>query len=212
MIKSTYPLLFLAIFECIAWQPKTSQKVDTQATQENFVEEFAEEGGFNSREPNDDEIREFGLIADLQDAAYPIFIVLVEIPERGQTFEFNMNVEAAELSHDWPEFTGKYATIYYQIDELINVFDLQYQGASTQGEYAPPIDPTWESITGILSGADRPSGDLPIDLSIKTANGKSISFEYFVDDLVMQANGQNVEIFYEMTELEMISYLELAKD
>lgn len=199
-----------------ACQPKANTSENAAQSAENLPEENTEprsdEHKFTSREPTDDELNEFGLVTAIEDAAYPMFIVSVSFPERQQAFDFNLNVEGAELSHDWPEFVEKYVTLYYEIKESYDVLDLQVNGVSTQGEYAPEIDPEWDRLTGKLIGADGLSGDLPSVLSLESADGRTIAFEYFVDDEVMKVNGKEVEIFFVSSEKEEITYMELSPD
>ncbi len=143
------------------------------------------------REPTDSEIREYGRVIGIEDGAYPMFIITVEFPERNMRHDYNLNNESIGISvESLYNFMGKYATIYY-LSELENfLLDIQLNGISLMGEYAPKKDTTWKSITGILEGAEEVSGgDLPDEVSVTDILGKKISFKEFITPEMVAANG-----------------------
>ncbi len=206
-------LTFVTVWMAFACSPKTSED-KTEATEEeqSDAKEVVEEPvGFQPREPNDDELNEFGLISELEEAGYPLYNVTLSFPERGMSSNFSLNVESASLSHEISMFRDQYATIYYESEESNEVLDIIFNGRSLLGEYAPEDHDGLENLTGVLRGASSVSGDLPGKLTVEGEDG-TLAFEYFVDEATMTANDQQVTVYYYTRYVDVITYLELSKD
>lgn len=147
-----------------------------------------------------DKLQEFGIIENIEDGAYPFYIVTVNFVEREMKVDFNLNIEAISLDVEGLfNLVGKYATIYYTSELENSLDDLQIDGASLFGEYAPDFDSDWRQITGILSGADKITpGDLPGMISISNSEGEKMDFELFIDSETVKANGKTVDAFYDI--------------
>lgn len=144
-----------------------------------------------------DLVREYGQIQKVEEIGYPMFSVSMEFVERQMKVDFTLNIEALPLSDaELVKLKGKYATIFYASDFEYSLIDLHCKGKSLQGKYAPEFDNSWEKFTGILSKATHLSGDLPSKISITNQEGQTKTFEYFVDDETMKANGQQVTAYY----------------
>jgi len=77
--------------------------------------------------------------------------------------------------------------------------DLQLEGTSLFGEYAPEYDNSWHQFTGVLNGADQiTAGDLPSTIIITDSEGKKMDFELFIDNETVKANGKTVNAFYDI--------------
>ena len=211
-------ILTLCIISC---QPSKESHTDSDSSDESpvVVAEISQSddnadiiSSFTPREPTDDEIREFGIITAIEDAPFPRFVVSISFPERDLSVDLDMNVADVEISHELDKFIGQYATIYYELIEFHGVADIQFDGQSILGEYAPEIESSWETFKGRLQGAEHASGDLPSELRVEDESGQSIKFEFFVDDEVMKVNDKVVEIFYRTSESEAITYMELSED
>ena len=160
----------------------------------NTSEEISEE----YYEPSDDEIQEFGIITEIEDSAYPVFNITVEFPERQLQAGFYLNIEAINLQMDeLYELRDKYVTIFYTSDEDNNLTDMKLDGKSLFGEEAPEEDYITDNITGILSGAESETmSDLPGKIYITDENDRRFEFEWYVDEMMVKANGKKVTAYY----------------
>lgn len=166
------------------------------------------------REPVDDEIRAYGIIQKAEDQGYPMYGVTVEFPEKQTREDFNINLEAIGIAPDsLHAMEGKYATIYYTSEMEEMLMDIHLDGASLLGAYAPPNNPEWTEITGVLKGADEVTpGDLPGKVSITDKSGKTMHFDYFIDEATVGANGKEVTAYYDMRVMNNITYMHVAEE
>lgn len=181
---------------------------DTIAIEENTMPA-------GEREPTNDEIREYGLVYEVEDMGYPFFAVDMEFPERQAKASFSLNIEAGGIDHDAVyNMKGKYATIYYTADDEPGLVDMQLKEKSLFGEYAPEkIDPEWKKITGKLSGADEPTpGDLPGSVTVTAKDGNAVTFGYYVDNAMVAANGKEVTAYYYMRNKNNITYVKVSAE
>ena len=163
-----------------------------------------------TREPTDDEIREFGIIKDVEDGPYPNFVVTVEFPERQMEANFSLNIEMLSQTHsELIEMKGSYATIYYLDEEDNMLADIHFEGNSLYGEYAPELDDSFDNFSGTLSGADTETGgDLPDTITITNTYGMSMSFKEFITTEIAAKNGKEVTAYYYIKYNQTITYLE----
>lgn len=190
-----------------------ADKAEEATTDTIAVEENTTPPG--QREPNDEEIREYGIVKEVEDMGYPMFAVDMEFPERNMTASFSLNIEVGGIDHDAVyKMKGKYATIYYTADVEPYLADMQVKGKSLFGDYAPEkMDPDWKKITGTLSDADEPTpGDLPGSVTVTAKDGNTVTFGYFVDHAMVAANGKEVTAYYNMREKNNITYVKVAAE
>ncbi len=166
---------------------------------------------FTAREPGDEEIREYGIITEMEDSPYPMFNISVSFPEREMSASFSLNAEGASLSHNIGDFLDQYASIYYEIKESNHVADIIFNDQSLLGEYALEDYEGFERFEGILRGADSESGDLPGTLTIEGDN-ENFEFDYFVDSVLMEVNNQKIMVYYFERVDSEITYMELSTD
>jgi hypothetical protein len=166
---------------------------------------------FSVREPNDEELNEFGIIEAIEDAGYPMYNVTVSFPERQMSGNFSLNAESASLSHELSAYQDHYATLYYESEESNEVLDIIFDGKSLLGEYAPEDHEGLTRFDGVLKGADRESGDLPASIKVVGAEDE-LDFAYFVDAATVGANNQPVTVYYYTRYVEVITYLELSEN
>ena len=66
------------------------------------------------RDPTDDELNEYGLIASVEDGPYPMYSVTIEFPERRMRQSFSLNIEAVDMDRDalnvWKGITRRSTT------------------------------------------------------------------------------------------------------
>lgn len=148
----------------------------------------------------DEVLQEYGLIENIEDGAYPFFIVTVNFIGSKAKIDLDVNIEAMDLDiEDLNKLQGTYATIYYTSELRKNLQDLHYNDTSVFGEYAADYNKRWEQITGVLLGADIvTAGDLPSFISIAGTNGKNLDFEVFIDEEMVNVNGKTVTVFYDI--------------
>ncbi len=145
----------------------------------------------------DDELQQYGIIESIEDGAYPMFIVKVNFPKINYKTDFNLNIESISLNIlDLEKMKGSYANIYYTSDEENNLYDIYFEGKSTSGEYAPEIDGSEKKITGILSGVNSLSGDLPSKIYVTDSDGKKTEFKWYVDEDILKLNQKTVTVYY----------------
>lgn len=214
-MKHIYSLLFLSfiisLIGCKPEQKKESKKkeikeivTDTIANQENTSKDYT---------PTDDDIREYGLIEKVEDATYPFFEVTFNFVERNMKMDFNVNIESISLTdRDLNNLQGKYATLYYTSDLVNDLVDLHYEGKTLFGEYAPEMDASWKKITGIMSGAESLSGDLPSKIQVTDSDGQKIVFELYIEDDTMKANGKTVTAYYTLHGVNTVTHIEASED
>ncbi|PKP39205.1 MAG: hypothetical protein CVT98_02750 [Bacteroidetes bacterium HGW-Bacteroidetes-15] len=166
------------------------------------------------REPKDDEIREFGRIIKIEDGPYPMFFLTIEFPERHMKNDFNLNIESIPMDvASLYKLKGNYAAFYYLSELQNDLLDIQLNGSSLLGDYAPKVDPKWKSITGILKGAEEETrSDLPDEISVTDEKGRTINFKYFITQEMASANGKTVKVFYYTGGVETITYMRPAEN
>ena len=202
----------LSILACsVLFSACGSADTEETSTDTSAVEEMA----VTTDEYTDEEIREYGLVKEVEDTGYPMFAIDMEFPERNMTTSFSLNIEAGGFDHDAVyNMKGKYATIYYTSELMPSLADMQVKGNSVFGKYAPEnIDPEWQKITGTLSGAHEPSqGDLPGTVTVTGKDGNQVNFKYYIDDAMVAANGKEVTAYYLMSGRNNITRIELSAE
>lgn len=172
---------------------------------ENAEDESSEE----YYEPSEDEIQEYGVISEIEDSAYPVFNITVEFPERQMQATFYLNIESISLDMEsLYKLRGKYATIYYTSDEENDLYDMKLDGNSLFGEYAPEEDYSTNNIVGILSGAEAITmSDLPGKIYVTDKNGRQFLFEWYVDEMMVKANGKTVTAYFSTKYTNKITHI-----
>ncbi|MBC8757583.1 hypothetical protein H2O64_23145 [Kordia sp. YSTF-M3] len=218
-MKKAILFLAIAVFSLHLFSCKTEPKkaVDTKTEQEVVVEEkeeLVEENQHADREPTDDEISEYGIIKNIEDAQYPMFILTVEFPERQTKVDFNLNVETiSQTAAHLVSLQGKYATIYYTDTSENILMDIYFNGNTLYGEDAPAVNDSYKNITGVLSGAEKETaGDLPSTVYITAANGEKMAFKEFITTEIVAKNEKTVTAYYYMNYNQTITYLKKSED
>lgn len=173
-------------------------------------EEYTEDDEYDT---NDDTITEYGKVVKFEDGVYPQYIVTIDFVERNFTQDFNLNIEAVSIDGETlNNLPGKYVTIDYTSELIDDLNDIHFNGKSLYGQYAPEMDSSWKTITGILSGAASLSGDLPNLVTITEANGNQMNFELYVDDEVMKANEKEVTVYHSVRAINTIVDIKTSLD
>jgi len=149
---------------------------------------------------NDDEIKEMGLLKEVEDSGYPYAVLTIEFLERKFTEQFVINLEevkSANLS-TLSGWVGRYVSFTYT-SELINaLLDIQKDGKSLLGDNAPTLAADTKQIMGKLRGANKETtSDEPGTISITTNDNTTEKFSYFVTKEMVAANGSIVVGYFE---------------
>lgn len=93
---------------------------------------------------------------------------------------------------------GQTVEVRYSVAADKRMVDILLNGTSVlvpvEGETTAPAET--RTITGVLSGAEGESGDLPSTLTVTASDGTAVSFEAFIEPGMSRANGQTVELKY----------------
>lgn len=151
-------------------------------------------------EPAEDQIRERGLIRLMEDSGYPFVNLTIEFPER--RFEENFVLNLEEVKNVDPatiyKWVGKYAAFNYTSNATNALLDVRMDGASLLGMSDEDLPEDVQKITGVLSGAaEVTTGDVPVLIRITDPHERSLSFEFFVTEEMVNAEGMIVEGFFQ---------------
>ena len=207
-MKKALTFLSLLIFLTACGSGKTTGAEETESDTEST--QVGETNG--EREPTDDEINEFGLIKGIEDSGYPMFAIDVEFPERQMMASYRFNVEESPLNvEQLTAMKGKYATIYYITEDDPLIESIIRDCDPVWGEVAPDSNGI-EEITGVLSGADATSGDLPGTITITASDGSTKDFDIFIEEEMVAVNGTEVTVFYYENSTQTITYLKESEN
>jgi hypothetical protein len=214
----TTSLLLMFCISCGAKDSKTasvdSTKVTTNA--DTVANAIVEEPSESDEElnPKDDEIREMGIIKEVEDSGYPMVTLTIEFPERKFSEYFTVNLEEvkgvdANVLRKW---TGKYISFLYKSEQVNALMDLRVNGKSIISDEKVELSPESKKIIGVLSGADEETpGDLPGTVSITSKDNVTLNFDFFVTASMVKANGTRVVGYYEERYNNVITAIKFIK-
>ena len=159
------------------------------------------------------DIKEFGLLKNVEDSGYPFVTLTIEFPERGFTEYFSLNLEevknvnASTLSN----LVGRYLSFEYNSEIVNALLDLRMNGVSLLNEgVVTDFDSDTKTIMGILSNAaEETTGDLAGELYIKTEEEITEKFPFFITPEIVRANGKIVVGYYQQRTLNTITSIEV---
>jgi hypothetical protein len=155
-----------------------------------------------------------GDLAEIQDAGYPMAILIMNVPDVGAGSEYTINLEAAAIEGgDINALKGKQVTLTLETAIEPVAVDVTFEGKSVmamEGEQPPAVEPGDKTITGILSGVPEPTAsDLPSLAAVTAKDGTKVEFEVYADDRMAAANGKEVTLRYVMA--DRTDVVEVAK-
>lgn len=139
-----------------------------------------------------------GVVQTVEAADYPRGYFECQIDNK--IININFMEEAHEdrpavKSSDLEALKGKKSIVKYVTKMENFLTDVRLNGKSLLGNSAAP-KPELKKVSGILNAPETTKGDLPDEISVKTANGEEVKFLHFVDDKMVKANGKTVEAYY----------------
>lgn len=164
-------------------------------------------------EPTDDQIRERGLIRQIEDSGYPFVSLTIEFPERQFEENFVLNLEEVENVDQATinKWVGQYATFNYTSNITNALLDVRMDGVSLLGVSDEDLPEEVQKISGVLSGATEvTAGDLPVLIRITDPHERSLAFEFFVTEELVNAEGRIVEGFFQERTSNTITAIALA--
>lgn len=166
--------------------------------------------------PTGDEIREFGLLKEVEDSGYPILTLTIEFPERKITEYFTLNLEEVKSKDAEPtilrNWTGKYLSFLYKSELQNALLDVRVNGKSITSDEKVDLNPEVKKIVGVLSGAtEETPGDLPGTVSITSKDNVKLDFDFFVTPQMVNANNTKVVGYYEERPANIITAIQLSK-
>ena len=210
MFKSWNFTFALLAFCGLVWISSCGNSIDS-----NTNDEATTEATESNAPVALDTLRELGLIKTVEDAGYPMYSLEIEFPERGFSEGFLLNAEEiqdldlAKLGNS----AGKYIAFEYTSELENALLDMKLNGKSVYAE-GEAFEPTPETKTfeGILNNAGEPTtSDLPDQISISGAGGKTEKFDCYITPLMAKANGKKVVGYYEVRTVSRIVGLEFTK-
>jgi hypothetical protein len=208
-MKSNHLLLAVFLFFSCSANEKTSQEAPaTDSSSKATLPQPTEDDTLNR-----DQIREMGIIKEVEDAGYPFMSLKIEFPERHFSEFFTINLEEAKgvSGVNLSKWKGKYVSFFYESNIQNALLDIEREGKSLLDEGSESKKSSLKKIVGKLSGADETTnGDLPSKISITNNNGESVEFEFFVTQQLVDANGKEVVGYYEERTQNKISSIRLS--
>lgn len=140
--------------------------------------------------------------ATFADAGYPMYAATFTL-EGGATLDALLNAEEVAVEGGVDALNGKpvVATIAAVVEPSMLVMEAKGKRVMER-EVGPDqkleIPADAKTVTGILTGAKEPSGDLPNWLSIKTADGTEVKFREFFDERLAAHEGKEVTMTYDL--------------
>lgn len=164
--------------------------------------------------PKGDEIREMGVLKQVEDSGYPMAYLVIEFPERKTSEYFDINLEEVKSYNinQLRDGIGKYVSFLYTSELKNTLLDLRVKGKSIVSEEKIELSPETHKIVGVLSGADEVTpGDLPGNVTITTKDNTAFTFEFFVTQEMVEVNGKQVVGYYEERGQNKIATIKFAR-
>ncbi len=141
-----------------------------------------------------------GTLLEAEDSGYPFAYLVIEYGYKKTKEYFDIQLEEVKTVNmdDLVQMKGKKVSFTYTTELSDALLDIEAGGKSLIAE--KPFDKKAETktIEGILSGADEVTpGDLPGSVTITPSGGKAATFDFFVTEEMVKANGKKVKGYYE---------------
>ncbi|MFM9947122.1 MAG: hypothetical protein ACKV1O_04215 [Saprospiraceae bacterium] len=158
------------------------------------------------------EIKERGLLKQVEDSGYPFVTLTIEFPERKFEASFSLNLEEAEgaSASTISTWVGRYVAFTYTSELTNALLDLRQGGKSLLGMDNIELPSGLKKIKGTLSGAgEETTGDLPGEVTITPEEEDAQTFAFFITQEMVEANGEVVVGYYEVRTANDITSIKL---
>lgn len=137
-----------------------------------------------------------GQLTEVEDAGYPMaFLSIVPTGQPSKvTINFNQEIAPAFKIEDVSKMLNKNVVASYEEKIEMVAIDIQVGGKTIVGTEGAPM-PDWQKMSGTLTATEATKGDMPGTFSLKTADGKNMTFEYFITPEMVAQNGKTVDVF-----------------
>lgn len=142
------------------------------------------------------QMREVGFFKSVEDGAYPMFSVTIELSNPKTIKSYNLNIENTSLEpQDLDKLVGTFAPFIFTSNSELVLMEIDHQGRKLFGDM--PIENSWGSINGTLRNAGAVTqSDLPSKINIETADGKQFTFDYFIPEEMVALNNKQVTLYH----------------
>ncbi len=208
-MKMNYCFVAFMLILCVACTTSESKSAATESKKVTQVTTPI----VDKPAPDNSDIREFGLLKEVEDSGYPFATLTIEFPERKFTETFSINLEEVKdvqmaMLTSW---VGQYVSFDYTSDLTNAVFDIRKNGKTLLKDIDINISKDTKQVTGILSGADEETtGDLPGAFTITTDDNTTMDFPFFITKELAEANKTSVVVFYEERTSNKISTIKVS--
>lgn len=158
-----------------------------------------------------------GTLVSADDAGYPMFFLNILPAGAAEPTGYLFNNEAAEIEGgDINALVGKTVEATVETKKEVGPIDIMMNGKTILPEddqemRLMPVEGE-KSVTGTLGGAAAvTASDLPDLLTITAKDGTTVSFEYYVDDKLVAANGKEVTMRYTIDDRSDVVAIKAAK-
>ncbi len=144
-----------------------------------------------------------GVLLAFEDAGFPMYGL--EIGPSGSALgdPANLRLGALDLVADGTAdadairpLVGRPVQVRYSVTQEQGMVDLVLAGEVIRT--GGPATASARRMEGVLTGAEsETAGDLPSEVTVTATDGTSVTFELFVDEQVVAANGQTVILRYD---------------
>lgn len=155
-----------------------------------------------------------GVLTKADDAGYPMFWLTFTL-DGGVTFETLANDQELPNTDAFTALVGKPVTATIQAIAEPDLLRLEARGRvvmerEIEVDTKLVIPPDAKTVTGVLSGAREPSGDLPNELTVTAKDGTKVAFRQFFDERLAAQEGREVTLTYEINNYTEVSAIALA--
>jgi hypothetical protein len=137
-----------------------------------------------------------GKLVEVEDGGYPMaFLSIIPTGQTAQiSVNFNQEIAPVFKIEDLSKMLNQTVAISCEEKMEYRAADIYADGKSIIGVEGG-IMPDWQKMSGTLTATEVTDGDMPGTFSLKTADGKSYDFEYFITPEMVAQNGKTVDVY-----------------
>ena len=153
-----------------------------------------------------------GQLSEAADAGYPMgYISLIPTDKSPQVnINFNQEIDPVFKLEDLTKMLNKTVVVEYEDAAAYELLDVVVDKKAIF-EYKGAILADAVKFTGTISAPAETTGDMPDDVTLKTADGQVITFQYFITPSLAAANGKTVDVVALVANKQSLKKISLAK-